>query len=71
MKKAFLIFVWAVFLPAAFFFLDIIVNYFLGYNTSYITGATTKASQVVLSSMMLPIIGLGLYLYTNILTQKQ
>ena len=71
MKKAFLIFVWAVFLPAALFFLDVIVNYFLGYNTSYITVSTTEISQVVLSSMMLAIIGLGLYLYTNILTQKK
>ena len=71
MKKTFLIFVWAVCLSSAFFFLDVILNYFLGYSKSYISGATTEASQAILSTIMLALTSLALYLYTNILTQKQ
>lgn len=71
MKKAFLIFVWIVFLSNGLFFLDIIINYCLGNSISYISGATTKSSQFALSSIMLVIISLGLYLYTNVLNSKE
>ena len=70
MKKVFLIAIWAICLANAFFFADILINFFLGYTKSAISGATTKQDQAVLSTVMLASIVLILYFYTTALTFK-
>jgi hypothetical protein len=71
MKKVFLVAIWAICLANAFFFIDILINFCLGYTESSISGATTKETQVYLSVVMLAVIGITLYFYTKLLTPKQ
>jgi hypothetical protein len=71
MKKLFLIFIWLICLANGFFFADILINFFLGYTESAISGATTKESQAYFSVVMLVLITLTLYLYTKCLTFKK
>jgi hypothetical protein len=71
MKKVFLIAIWAICLANAFFFIDILINFCLGYTESAISGATTKESQAYFSVVMLVLITLTLYLYTKCLTFKK
>ena len=71
MRKLFLILVWLICLANGFFFSDILINFFLGYSKSFISGATTGESQAYLSVVMLAVITLTLYLYTNLLTFKK
>ena len=71
MKKVFLIAIWAICLANAFFFIDILINFCLGYTKSAISGATTEETQAYLSVVMLAVIGLTLYFYTKLLIPKQ
>lgn len=71
MKKVFLILVWLICLANATFFGDILVSFFMGHTTAFLTTATTKESQAYLSVVMLAVITLTLYLYTNLLTFKK
>lgn len=67
MKHLILAAVWLICLANAFFFGDIIVNYLLGNTQSKITDATTEQSQAIFSMVMLVIIGIILYFYTNLI----
>ena len=71
MKKVFLVAIWAICLANAFFFGDILINFFLGYTESAISGATTEKTQAYLSVVMLAVIGITLYFYTKLLIPKQ
>ena len=71
MRKLFLILVWLICLANGFFFGDILINFFLGYSKSFISGATTGESQAYLSVVMLAVIGITLYFYTKLLIPKQ
>lgn len=71
MRKLFLVIVWLICLANGFFFADILINFFLGYTESTISGATTKETQAYFSVVMLAVITLTLYLYTNLLTFKK
>jgi hypothetical protein len=71
MRKLFLVAIWAICLANAFFFIDILINFCLGYTESAISGATTEETQACLSVVMLAVIGITLYFYTKLLTPKQ
>ena len=66
-KTIALILIWAICLANALFFGDIIVNYLLGNTQSKITDATTEQSQAILSMVMLVLIVIVLYFYTNLI----
>lgn len=71
MRKLFLVIVWLICLANATFFSDILVSFFMGHTTAFLTNATTKESQAYFSVVMLAVITLTLYLYTNLLTFKK
>ena len=66
-KTIALILIWAICLANALFFGDIIVNYLLGNTQSKITDATTEQSQAIFSMVMLALIVIVLYFYTNLI----
>lgn len=71
MRKLFLILVWLICLANATFFSDILVSFFMGHTTAFLTNATTKEFQASFSAVMLAVITLILYFYTNVLTSKK
>lgn len=66
-KTIALILIWAICLANALFFCDIIVNFFLENTQSKITNATTELNQAIFSAVMLFIIVIVLYFYTQLL----
>lgn len=70
-NKVALALIWLTGLYYLLFFVDIVINYYLGNTQSVLSHATTKGSQCFFSLFMIGIVILMLTMFTSILRNKE